>query len=211
MDPNNKTISKLKFTRRRFFLIAGLGISAVGLNIAAIRWRNSSSKRLRHVAGNEDFSDFDTRILENIILFFAVLFGISFNDTDKSELLHRLTFSTQFDNNWREDYREFTEYLDNLAKSKESKSFSNAPKKLQTDIVSIVISKPNPWSRQRRVRAFLGYEDKTLRKIKVSTVPHLVRLYTMSGVPWRHRGYKSWPGVAGDTFSYTSAITKSLC
>ena len=211
MVSKNKTISKFKITRRRFLFVAGLGVSAVGLNYAADRWRKSANKRIRHVVGKEDFSDFDTAILEKIILFFVVLFGTPLNDEDQSELLHRLTISTHFDKNWREDYREFLKYLDKLAKSKKSGTFPNAPIKVQTEIVSFVMTKPRYWSKRRRVRAFFGYEDKILRKIKVSTVPHLIRLYTMSGVPWRHRGYQSWPGVAGDTFSYTRAITKSSC
>ena len=49
--------------------------------------------------------------------------------------------------------------------------------------------------------------DAALERMRVSTSRHLIRIYRHSGVPWRHRGYATWPGVP-DTVPAVSRLMK---
>jgi hypothetical protein len=203
MDSQDNTKLKFKLTRRQFLLTAGLSISAAGAYGSIYRWRSTADTK--HVLGVVDTSEFDPAVVQSIVTFLGVFYGISLTKADRSELTQRLIFSTRFDSNWRVDYRAFVQMVDDIAQRNEANSFANASVSTQKSIINLVKEVSRNWSR-RRMRAFFGLDDTVLIKIQRATVPHLLRLYRMSGVPWRQRGYQSWPGVGGNTFDYTRKL-----
>ena len=53
--------------------------------------------------------------------------------------------------------------------------------------------------------------ERELHLMRGWIVSDLASLYLRSGVPWRNRGYTSWPGVAGDMLEYTKPGTLPKC
>lgn len=69
-------------------------------------------------------------------------------------------------------------------------------------MVQLVSSEPVDGFKLRLLA--LGSEQEQFRRrMHITTIPHLRRIYLASGVPWRRRGYQSWPGIPGDPRAYT--------
>jgi hypothetical protein len=129
---------------------------------------------------------------------------------DRSELEQRLNLSTRLDGNWHNDYRELANIINDLAQTHEQKSFSAAKNTKRHEIIKQMISVRRS-QRSWRLRAFFALDSPEFIKTQRSTIPHLLRLYRLSGVPWRQRGYTSWPGVGGETFAYMREMASPGC
>lgn len=198
-------MSDRKYSRRRVLALAGAGI----LGIAGYsRWNGMANNR--HITGEPDNSPFDPVILNTIAEFIAAYFGVLLDDIDRAELIQRLTVSTSADSNWRVDYRHLAEIADDLAQEHGETSFVTATQQAREVVVADML--PQGQSRRRRkVRQFLMLDHRETLRMQGSTIPHLIRLYRSSGVPWRRRGYTSWPGVGGSTFAYASQPATTGC
>ncbi len=198
-------MSDRKYSRRRMLALAGAGL----LGVAGYRrWYGMASNR--HITGESDDSAFDPATLNTIADFIAAYFGVSLDDVDRAELIQRLTVSTTADSNWRVDFRHLADIADDLAQQQGETSFVTANQQARDEIVADML--PQGQSRRRRkVRQFLMLDHRETLRMQGSTIPHLVRLYRSSGVPWRRRGYTSWPGVGGSTFAYASQPATTGC
>ena len=201
-------MSGSKYTRRRVLAVAGAGL--FGATWFAGSRRRDYVASIRHTSGNADDSPFDLAILNTVVDFVATYFGISVSSVDRAELLRRLTVSTTADSNWRVDYRQLANIADSLARQRRQDSFSAANQTARYKILAEMLPRKRN-RRNRRLRVFLALEGEELIRMQRSTIPHLARLYRSSGVPWRRRGYTSWPGVGGETFAYTNKPAMRGC
>ena len=201
-------MSGSKYTRRRVLAVAGAGLFGITW-FAGSRRRNYVAS-IRHTKGEADDSPFDPAILNTVVDFVAAYFGISVSSVDRAELLRRLTVSTTADSNWRVDYRQLADIADDLAQQHRQKSFSAANEAARYEILAEMLPQEQN-RRNRRLRVFLALVGEELIKMQRSTIPHLARLYRTSGVPWRRRGYTSWPGVGGETFAYANKPAMTGC
>lgn len=203
MSETNKQTS-----RRRFLIAAGLGAAALGLPLAATRW--SSTMPQNHVAGPPDDSPFDVDVLETLISFLAAFFDTEFADVDVVDLSQRLSYAVRHDGGWREPYASLASLLDAETARDGAGRFADADRARQREAYRRLVE-VDYGHRGLRVRTFFDSEVGIAGHARQTTIPHLLRLYRYSGVPWRRRGYSSWPGVAGDPRAYTRPLGPNQC
>ena len=201
-------MSRGKYSRRQVLVATGGGIAGIAGVAGYRRWNRLASAT--HTQGATDDSPFDQVILDTIVDFLATFFGITVSPADRAELVQRLTLSRRADSNWRVEYQQLADIADRLALHRRQASFSAAPGAVRSEIVAEMLL-PEETRRRRRIRAFFTMDGENFIRLQRSTVPHLARVYRTSGVPWRRRGYTSWPGVAGDTFAYARKPAMTEC
>ena len=197
-----------RITRRRFIGFAAISaalISAVGLRH---RWTNVGT--LRHEAAPGATGTADQDVVETVTAFLASYFGVELSDEDVADLDDRLRFAMESDGGWAKEYRWMSGYLDDAAEDAEVDRFLLAGVSMREEIVRVAVAGELSW-RAQRLRALFRTDGRELLRMRRSTIPHLVRLYRFSGVPWRQRGYSSWPGRPDEQLAYTRAIEGRAC
>ena len=116
-------------------------------------------------------------------------------------MISRLDYATKADSGWRDEYAWLSDYITYFAAQMGAPSFLKTSAEQRDKIVMAVMHRKS--ARESRMLALVSEHERGRRRMISSTIPHLVWVYNHSGVPWRYRGYKSWPGVPGDTFEYT--------
>lgn len=191
-------------SRRRFLVFSGLAISSLALSIIAYpRLKQFKIARLStgHRPGTQNGSTIDEKAINTVVIFVGALFGQRLQPPDKLELEERLKYAAEADSGWMDEYS----WLGNHIIRKVEDLSLPAPENCSSDelaqLVAGVLGSP-PSSKLSKLLAFVSEEERFRRRMMTSTTRHLVRIYRRSGVQWRRRGYKSWPGVPGDPLSY---------
>lgn len=200
--------SKKTLTRRVFIGATGVGVSAAGLWAAKGRWRNIGS--LRHEPDLSGATSFDDATVNTLTEFLASVFGIALSSEDRTELNGRLRYAVEHDNGWTIEYAWLAAFADEASRSAGASSFSDSSVAQREEVVRLAFANDIGW-RTQRARAFFQIDGRELLRMRKWTIPHLVRLYRNSGVPWRHRGYTSWPGRPDDRLAYSRRLETSQC
>jgi hypothetical protein len=165
--------------------------------------------KANHVKGKPDSSPYDSTTLATVALFTGALFGHRLAQNNLSELVDRLDFAVNEDNSWRTEFSFLAQHVNNLAARAGASDFSNSS---DSQIEKIITNMMKPVSpRESRVMALVSEDERNRRRMRSSTIPSLVWIYTNSGVPWKMRGYTSWPGMPKDTFGYTQPGPAYIC
>lgn len=177
------------------------------------QWFRDAAKRVLkpvHASGPPNASDFDRGILRTITLFIGALVGRQLSSDDIDELIGRLDFAVKHDSGWRIEYAWFARYLEEIVRGAGTPDLGSAPMGKRDLIVERVMA-VSPWSTRSIALGLVSSTERNRRRMIFSTVPHLIALYARSGVPFRMRGYTSWPGVPGDPREYTRPGPISTC
>lgn len=197
-----------KISRRGFLGWAGAGASLVGALGAWNRWRDIA--RLNHESHKPGASVVDNEVTSTLVHFLGSTFGVALSEADQGELQERLHYAADHDGAWSEEYSWLAAFVDSEARESGAASFVNADIDLREETVRRVFAN-DVDRRTQKMRAFFQIDGRKLLRMRKSTIPHLVRLYRMSGVPWRHRGYTSWPGVPDDMLAYSRKLETGQC
>ena len=154
--------------------------------------------------GKEDDSAFDQRVIDTVVAFIAAFFGVTLDEIDRVDLKRRLSFAVRRDNGWRVEYRSLAGFADQLARQFSGTVFTQANDDIRERVIH-EIALTRRAKLRNRIHAFVSSSGRDFLRMQQSTIPHLLILYRRSGVPWRRRGYVTWPGVGGDMLAYTQA------
>lgn len=132
----------------------------------------------------------------------GALFGHALSEQDHTEIVDRLRYAVTMDPTWQARYAFLAAFVDATARSAGAPSFARAQADQREEIVTRVMT-IEPSSTALRLLARGSEHHAQQQHLRSRTVPHLARLYRTSGVPWRVRGYASWPGVPSDPTEYT--------
>ena len=195
-------------SRRGFLLLGASGVVAASLAGAWRRWRTIGT--LGHEPGVPGDAPVSVEIRATLTAFLGAAFGVRLSTADEQDLDARLAYATEHDGSWPLEYRWLSDYVNLLAIESGFDSFSSlAPSRCEEIVRATLQSGVD--SRTQRIRAFFHIDGRELLRMRKSTIPHLFRLYRMSGVPWRQRGYTSWPGMADERLAYTRAMPERRC
>lgn len=172
-------------TRRRTFILAGLGAAALAL--AGLRWlpRNAALGNLPR-----------ERTLATLLAFTGALFGRDLAEHPESaaDLSDRIdTFASTLPR----DCAVLAHYLDELAARRGAKAFTSCSGSQKDSIVAEVMA-IDVKSFRARVLSRVSPGMREHYRMRWSTVPLLAWMYRHSASAWRTRGYSRWPGIAGD-------------
>jgi len=199
---------KGKWTRRAILGAAIGGLSAIGAYGALRRWRTIGV--LRHENAGPADGRLDPHVAKTVTRFLGAMFGVDLTAVDEAELQGRLDYAVSHDVAWRGEYQFLAGYLDAESRDAGMASFTDASA-VQRDAVMRLAVAADLDGRTQRIRAFFRHDGREILRMRRSTIPHLQRLYRYSGVPWRQRGYRSWPGVARNRLAYTRKLETSRC
>jgi hypothetical protein len=197
-----------KWSRRAFLLLGAGGVSALAGVAGWSRWRSIGT--LGHVQAQPSSLPLDAAITTSISHLLGTVFGIPLSEADHADLQGRLVYATEHDGAWGDEYRWLVEFVDDIASDSGAASFVSASADSREKIVRIALADDVEW-RTQKIQAFVRADGRKLLRMRKSTIPHLLRLYQYSSVPWRHRGYTSWPGMADDRLAYTRKLETSRC
>jgi hypothetical protein len=195
-------------SRRRFLLICAGGFSAVGGLAAWQRW--NALGQVRDIPVSESSAPADSRTIETVAHFAGAMFGVLLSADDLADLRARLTFAADSTGRWAEEYAWLAKHVDGAARDIDARSFIDAEPAARDTVMRAAIARDLD-RRTQKIRAFFHAEGQAVLRMRRSTVPHLAWLYQNSSVPWRHRGYTSWPGVPDDRLAYTRPGGKGRC
>jgi hypothetical protein len=174
-------------TRRRTFILAGLGAAALAL--AGLRWlpRKAAIGKSPH-----------EHTVATLLAFTGAMYGHDLAEHPESaaDLSDRLEIFTVAED-WPRDCAVFAQYVDELAVKQGATSFiaSSAPQR-EASVAQVMAIEPK--SLTARVLSRLSPAMREHYRMRSMTVPMLQWIYRHSAAPWRIRGYSRWPGVAGD-------------
>ena len=209
----SRSIFSQKLTRRRFVGLAAAGSVTLAAGLVSYpyscrigyKWARSVGKQLlkpTHVNELPDVSKFDRGVLMTNAVFVGALVGRKLSPDDTDELVTRLEFAVKHDAGWRSEYSWLARHVDATARKMGATDLVSASLETRDRIVSSTMA-ISPWSMRSITLGLVSSEERSRRRMIFSTVPHLIALYARSGVPFRARGYASWPGVPGDPREYT--------
>jgi hypothetical protein len=199
-------------SRRRFLaiVVTGLVVTGFGASLPSIRQRFVQLFSARHVPGPESDGILESKLSNTLVSFVGALFGQDLTQQDRHELSGIVSFAASADSGWIPEYRWLVSHIDNMANESGAESFSSATPVLRESIMHTIISRPTS-SFTLRLLAIASGQVQFRRRMIITTIPHLRRIYLASGVPWRRRGYQSWPGVPGDPRVYTQPGPAPKC
>ena len=191
-------------SRRRFLVIAvsGLVVTGIGVSLPSIRRHLVQLFSARHVPGPESDGLLESKLSITLVNFIGVLFGQDLTLQDRHELSELVAFAASADSGWVSEYRWLVSHIDSMANAARAEGFSSVTPELRESVMQNIMSRPTS-SFTLRLLAIASGQGLRRRRMSISTIPHLRRIYLASGVPWRRRGYQSWPGVPGDPRVYT--------
>ena len=197
-----------KLSRRGFLALGAVAGSAFAAAAGWQRWRTIGS--LRHVPGRANTGSLDNDTRTTVAHFLGVHFGALLADEDLQDLSGRLDFAVAYDSGWLGEYQWLAQYVDRLAVAAGEASFVAASPQVRDAVMREAAGTDMPGRRQR-LQAFFSVDGRHLLRMRRSTLPQLHHLYRNSGVPWRQRGYVSWPGRPDDRLAYTRPLEHYRC
>lgn len=198
---------------RRTVIFAGVGAAGI-IGVSQVRpiaqraYRERAYPRMPDAYADD--SAFDEEILDGAVQFMSIIAGHEFSKVDTFEIRGRLQMLVTGNAAWRPLLTWLHGYLNRLCEDRNSTGFNSATREAKLEAVDVLMERPMD---SRISKAFaLVSTDESLRRLAIRrTVPRLFRLYRTSGVPWRRRGYASWPGVPGDVTEYTRPGSIRTC
>ena len=172
-------------TRRRTFILAGLGAAALAL--IGLEWLPRKA-----AIGNSPRE----RTLGTLFAFTVALFGRDLSEHPESaaDLSDRLdTFASTLPR----DCAVLAQYLDELAAKRGAKAFTSCNDSQRDSIVAEVMA-IDFESLSARVLSRVSPGMREHYRMRSMTVSLLAWMYRHSASAWRARGYSRWPGMAGD-------------
>ncbi len=206
-------INKINKKRRYFLILVTIGFILLVGSIITFTSRKTYLKSLlqsKHTKGTQDNSAFDPEVISTLTVFIGTYFAAKMDESDHNDIKQRLEYATSYDNNWRKEYTWLANYLKDLSLDKFDADYKTLSDKQRSTILESMVSH-SVWGRKSQIRAIISSEERERRLAYKSTIPHLIKIYRFSGVPWKNRGYTSWPGIPGDTFDYTTPGPSPQC
>jgi hypothetical protein len=199
-------------TRRQFLLLgfAGAMLLAVGGGVPIVRRYRARMLQARHQTGPRDEAPLAPHLLSTLVSFTGALYGVVLTDTDRLELEDRIQFTASEDSGWRSEFEWLTWFADQRAQGLDAVSFVELQPAQSELLIQSIMGEP-VRDRRHRLLAMVSEQERNRRRFRISTVAQLKRVYQSSGVPWRRRGYQSWPGLPGDPRVYTRPGTQYAC
>lgn len=201
----------MNVTRRQFIsIVAGATLLAatVVANRPFLGWLTKFISP-KHTPGATDQSRFDQDTVATLVSFLGVLYGHRLTELDKRELGERIEFMVSEDAGWRPELTWLAAFLNKHSRIEGFELFRAAESGSQHKILELLFQPVN--TNTSRLRAIFSAEERERRRVHGSTLGRLTELYRTSGVPWRNRGYASWPGVPGDLVEYTQPRVIPQC
>ncbi len=186
---------------RRSFLAGGLALAGgVGGVFLLDRGARHFRSGVLHRPGPPLAEPPSAQTLATLTAYLGAYFGRILSKQDIAELSDRLTFAATRDSGWAAEYATAAALLDDAAADRGARAYISADQATQVAIIEN-LREPvrGPLANLR-----LGASDAVLarERMRVSTSRHLVRLYRRSGVPWRKRGFATWPGTPDQMPAY---------
>ena len=185
-----------RVSRRRLLVMAGAGgIAAAAAALLPRSFLNS----LPYAADPPDDEVEASRqlVLQSSVVFLGVLFGRELHQADREELRERLAYTVEQEPPRLEDYTVLVRHLDRLAIHRGAGSFATANDATQSAVLDEVM-RIHPRSLTARVMMRMSQASARHYRMRSATIPALSWLYANSGVAWRARGYRRWPGIPGN-------------
>lgn len=142
--------------------------------------------------------------------FVEIYMGVRFTEQDDAEIGSRLALLTSTNSAWTQPLQWLAKHLDLQAMTIGKVSFVQLASAQQNDIVEELLNGASELGSLRASAMFSAGARQKLMAYK-HTIHYLRRLYRMSGIPWRHRGYASWPGIPGDPRAYVEPGVQQVC
>jgi hypothetical protein len=187
------------FTRRQLIAALGFGgASLVGTGALLVHRRAAGQEPL---AGPSAGARIDDGGLAAIAEFIGVLFAHKLTAEDRGELLGRLRSAMSFEPVYVGQYATLIEYIEQYARESGAAGFVAASEGQRLKVVERFMN-IEPDALLPRLLAHLSTSERSYYNIRWKTIPALAMLYRRSGLPWRARGYRRWPGVPGSWSDY---------
>jgi hypothetical protein len=190
-------------------MFATLGLAAVtagaarfiiphfkGAQQAADVSAGSSTASLGVFDGHESFT--------TVVEFTAALFGHNLSEEDRTELVDRLKYATSVDSSFSEDYAALERHADRQSAAQGASDFRAASDTQKQAVIDHFMN-IDPYGLLPRLLSHVSKQQWQYYRVRWRTIPHLHSVYRHSGVPWRARGYRRWPGIPGQWTDYLSA------
>jgi hypothetical protein len=174
-------------TRRRTFILGGLGAGALAL--AGLKWLPRKA-----AVGNSALE----QTVATLLAFMGALFGrdLAEHAEGAADLSDRLEIFASAED-LRHECAVLAHYLDELAAKQGAKSFTSCSGAQKESIVDRIMS-IDVSSLGARVLSRVSPGMREYYRMRWLTAPSLAWVYQHSAVAWRTRGYSRWPGIAGD-------------
>jgi hypothetical protein len=199
-------LGRRALTRRQMFAFIGFAVVAAGAARfvlpylkGAQRTGDGRENAVASLAGVDDHQS-----LATIVEFTAGLFGHNLSEQDRQELIDRLRYATSIDASFSEDYAELARHADRLSAAQGARSFQRASD-TQRQVVIDHFMNIDTHGLFARLLSHVSKSQSQHYRTRWRTIPHLIFVYRHSGVPWRARGYRRWPGIPGVWTEYLSA------
>lgn len=137
------------------------------------------------------------RLLGHVVTFIGDLHGRPLTDTDTAELRDRLEFSIEAEPSRWLEYRQLIDWLDARCRAQGVGQYGGAGAASRARAITELMA-IDPYSRTANALSRVSKRAARVYSLRRDTVHELVWLYNNSGVPWRARGYRRWPGIPGD-------------
>ena len=199
-------MSDSELISRRAFVGGGLALaSGAGGVFLAEQVSDKGRMRVTHQPGAPSIEPPSARVLATLTAYLSACFGRELTEEDRLELWSRMTFAAARNSGWKKEYEKAAEILDSRASAAGAVGYIDASTDVQ---VKVLRDLRRPLSGALSgLKLAVSKSDAALERMRVSTSRHLIRIYRHSGVPWRHRGYETWPGVP-DTVPAVSRLMK---
>lgn len=192
-------------TSAAFVILAGTSLPYV----KSWRHRRVFANRTR---GEPDTTDFPRQDLLDIAWFTTRLFGHTPTRNDESEIVWRLDYLAKEDREWRPLFQWLVQRIEALNEDSATTRFNALPEAKQQLIFDDILNRQSSvMGRKGELLALISDEWVQERAFFRFTLNKLNAIYVHSGVPWRRRGYTSWPGIPGDPRNYTIAGPQRQC
>lgn len=206
-------LEKKQLSRRRFLLgLSGSLVIVSSFSVPMIlEWKRTALKTWRSTEKPLSKNALiDKTTLNTVAIFLGSYFGLDITVEDRSELVERMEYSARANSIYLAEYKMLQHYLDDMASKNNAGLFTAASVDIKEKIIGEFLEK-NINAKSSKIRALFSQAERNHRMLRASTLPHINKLYRHSGVPWRHRGYSSWPGVPGDPYDYTRPGATRIC
>lgn len=164
-----------------------------------------------HVKRSPATTPLDKLVLETLAAFSANLFGTQLIDASRNELKERLQYATKIDGGWFEEFQWFAMYINKRSNQMFNNDFPNLDEQQQSALFTLLRDERDVGTQRSKLLAMVSDDERNRRRVYTSTIPRLRRIYTHSGIPWRRRGYQTWPGIAGDQTAYRQKGPEYSC
>lgn len=132
-----------------------------------------------------------------VLAFMGALFGRVLSARDAADLSDRLNYGFARSKAFTEDCGVLARFLDKSARERGAPSFESCDAAQKDSIVGDLM-RIDARSAIARLLSRSAPSERAYYRMRSSTVGRLAWIYRHSSAAWRARGYRRWPGVAGN-------------